>query len=113
MAVNILKRAVALHSPGIVLEFELLPPMTDHPEWGAEITALCKRTCAKPTRSPVCTPRCASPPPISATRTSRPPLLRSGASWEKLRRSFELCIVAGADIVSIESIGGKEVHDPA
>ena len=28
-----------------------------------------------------------------------------------MRRSFELCVDAGADIVSIESIGGKEVHD--
>ncbi|MGH7967604.1 MAG: methyltransferase MtaB domain-containing protein, partial [Limisphaerales bacterium] len=40
MATNILRRAVALKVPGLVLEFELLPAMTEHPEWGAEITAL-------------------------------------------------------------------------
>src|ERR1035437_4281342 len=43
MAAQILRRAVSLGVPGIVLEFELLPPMTDRPEWGAEITAVLKR----------------------------------------------------------------------
>jgi methanol--5-hydroxybenzimidazolylcobamide Co-methyltransferase len=28
-----------------------------------------------------------------------------------LNRSFDLCIAAGGDLISIESIGGKEVHD--
>ena len=37
--------------------------------------------------------------------------MRSGHAWEKLRRSFELCAEAGADILSVESIGGKEVND--
>ena len=43
MATNILKRAVAMKVPGIVLEFEQLPQMTEVPEWGAEITALLER----------------------------------------------------------------------
>lgn len=43
MATQILRRAVSLSVPGIVLEFELLPAMTDEPEWGAEITAMLKR----------------------------------------------------------------------
>jgi methanol--5-hydroxybenzimidazolylcobamide Co-methyltransferase len=40
-------------------------------------------------------------------------MMRSGEPWEQLKRSFELCAEAGADILSIESIGGKEVHDQA
>src|SRR5208283_5010893 len=43
MSEQILRRGAALAVPGIVLEFELLPPMTERPEWGAEITALLKR----------------------------------------------------------------------
>jgi methanol--5-hydroxybenzimidazolylcobamide Co-methyltransferase len=39
--------------------------------------------------------------------------MRSGPAWDKLLRSFELCAENGADILSIESIGGKEIHDPA
>ena len=44
MVTGIVRRAVALQSPGIVLELELLPAMTEQPEWGAEITALLHRT---------------------------------------------------------------------
>ena len=43
MAGQILRRAASLGTPGIVLEFELLPLMTEKPEWGAEITMLLKR----------------------------------------------------------------------
>ncbi|MFB3829622.1 MAG: methyltransferase MtaB domain-containing protein [Bryobacteraceae bacterium] len=111
MARNILKRAVALHVPGIVLEFELLPPMTERPEWGAEIAALLHGHLAgahaqSGLRSAL------RVTPTDIRDQGKPPLLRTGSAWENLRRSFELCIEAGADILSIESIGGKEVHDP-
>ncbi|RPI08974.1 MAG: methanol--corrinoid methyltransferase, partial [Zetaproteobacteria bacterium] len=43
IAQGVVARALALKVPGIVLEFELLPPMTDRPEWGAEITAILRR----------------------------------------------------------------------
>ena len=39
--------------------------------------------------------------------------MRTGEPWQRLRRSLELCAEAGADILSIESVGGKEVHDQA
>jgi methanol--5-hydroxybenzimidazolylcobamide Co-methyltransferase len=39
--------------------------------------------------------------------------MRTGEPWQRLKRSLELCAEAGADILSIESIGGKEVHDQA
>src|SRR6516225_9355341 len=35
-----LARAGALHLPGLVVEFELLPELTRCPEWGAEITRM-------------------------------------------------------------------------
>jgi methanol--5-hydroxybenzimidazolylcobamide Co-methyltransferase len=111
MATNILKRAVALRSPGIVLEFELLPPMTEHPEWGAEITALL-HSHLRDAHEKFGLRSALRVTPTDIREQTRPPLLRGGVAWENLRRSFELCIQAGADIVSIESIGGKEVHDP-
>ena len=111
MAKNILKRAVSLQVPGIVLEFELLPAMTGKPEWGAAITALLRRHLreAHEKHGLKCAVRVT---PTDIRDQSKPPELRSGAAWEQLRRSFELAIEAGADIVSIESVGGKEVHDP-
>ncbi len=112
MAGNVIERAVALRTPGLVLEFELLPPMTENPEWGAEITALLHRhvQCAFE-RSGLKSALRVTPTDIREQQ--RPPRLRTGEPWKKLERSIELCIAAGADIISIESVGGKEVHDQA
>jgi methanol---5-hydroxybenzimidazolylcobamide Co-methyltransferase len=111
MAKNILKRAISLQVPGIVLEFELLPAMTETPQWGAEITALLRRHLreAHEKHGLKCALRVT---PTDIRDRGKLPQLRSGPAWEQLKRSFELCIQAGADIVSIESVGGKEVHDP-
>ena len=108
MASNILKRAVALRVPGLVLEFELLPAMTDTPPaWGADITALLHRHLAKAhaEHGLKCALRVT---PTDIRDQARPPVLRVGEPWEKLNRSIDLCIQAGADIISIESVGGKE-----
>jgi methanol--5-hydroxybenzimidazolylcobamide Co-methyltransferase len=112
MAEQILRRAVALAAPGIVLEFELLPPMTTRPEWGAELTALLKRRLADchEKHGLACALRVT---PTDMRDQLKPPLMRSGPGWDCLRRSFELCAKSGADILSVESIGGKEVHDQA
>ena len=112
MAEQILRRAVALSTPGIVLEFELLPPMTERPEWGAELTALLKRRLADchEKHHLTCALRVT---PTDMRDQLKPPLMRSGPGWDCLKRSFELCAQAGADILSVESIGGKEVHDQA
>jgi methanol--5-hydroxybenzimidazolylcobamide Co-methyltransferase len=112
IATAVVRRAVALEAPGIVLEFELLPALTACPEWGAEITALLKRHLSEAygkhgLKSAL------RVTPTDLRDQERPPLLRRGPSWDNLRRSFELCAAAGADILSIESVGGKEVHDQA
>ena len=110
MAAAILRRAIALQAPGIVLEFELLPPMTANPAWGAEITALLHRRLADAYEKHGL--KCAlRVTPTDIRDQSRPPVLREGGPWENLKRSFELSIQAGADVVSIESVGGKEIHD--
>jgi methanol--5-hydroxybenzimidazolylcobamide Co-methyltransferase len=112
MADHILRRAASLSVPGIVLEFELLPPMTDRPEWGAEITALLKRY-LKAYNEKHHLPCALRVTPTDIRDQLKPPLMRTGRAWERLKRSLELCAEAGADILSIESIGGKEVHDQA
>jgi len=112
MAAQILRRAVALAVPGIVLEFELLPAMTEQPEWGAEITSILKRHLV------ACHEKHGLPCALRVTPTDirdqlKPPLMRTGEPTQRLFDSLELCAQAGADILSIESVGGKEVHDPA
>ncbi len=107
-----LERAAALQVPGLVLELELLPELTREPEWGAEITAILRE------RLDACR---SSHGLVSALRVTpsdmrdfvRPPLMRTGKEWESLVRSFDLCAQAGADMLAIESTGGKEIHDDA
>jgi methanol--5-hydroxybenzimidazolylcobamide Co-methyltransferase len=110
IAKGVLRRAVALEAPGIVLEFELLPAMTETPDWGAEITALL-RDHLRLAYERHGLKNALRVTPTDIRDRNKPPALRAGAPWERLRRSFDLCIAAGADIVSIESVGGKEVHD--
>jgi methanol--5-hydroxybenzimidazolylcobamide Co-methyltransferase len=112
MATNIIRRAVGMKVPGVVLEFELLPPMTEKPEWGAEITTLLLRHLAE-AHERYKLPSALRVTPTDIRDQGKPPLLREGGPCERLLRSFELTIAAGADIVSVESIGGKEVHDRA
>jgi methanol--5-hydroxybenzimidazolylcobamide Co-methyltransferase len=110
MATRILARAVSLHVPGLVLEFELLPAMTQTPEWGAELTRLIESHLRRAHEKHGL--RCAlRVTPTDIRDQGKPPLLRRGAPWDTLKRSFELCVEAGAHLVSIESIGGKELHD--
>ena len=104
--------AVALKVPGIVLEFELLPAMTENPGWGGEITSILHRH-LQITHERTGLKSALRVTPTDIRDQGKPPLLRTGPAWEKLRESFERCRDSGADILSIESVGGKEVHDQA
>jgi methanol--5-hydroxybenzimidazolylcobamide Co-methyltransferase len=44
---------------------------------------------------------------------ARPPLQRESPYVEKMFRSFELCAAVRADMLSVESTGGKALHDDA
>ncbi len=104
----VLKRSEMLKVPGIVVEFEQLPPMTDNPQLGGEITAILKK---KLNESEI--PNALRVTVVDLRDGDRPPLLRHGVNWEKMKEAFIVSAQAGADILSIESVGGKEVHDQA
>jgi methanol--5-hydroxybenzimidazolylcobamide Co-methyltransferase len=104
------QRAVELHTPGLVVEFELLPPMTLQPEWGADITAILSGTLDKFYASDGLK-SALRVTPNDIRENHRPPVMRSGDLWENMVRSFELNAQAGAEMLSIESTGGKEIHD--
>ncbi len=106
------RRAIELHAPGLVVEFELLPELTLTPEWGAEVVKILRDSLdAAQARSGMKVGLRVTP---NDTREfARPPRMRSGEYVEAMLRSFELCAQAGADFLAIESTGGKEVHDEA
>jgi methanol--5-hydroxybenzimidazolylcobamide Co-methyltransferase len=109
---EVCQRAVELEVPALVVEFELLPPMTVRPSWGTEITRIIKEALTefyhkKGLRSAL------RVTPVDLRDSIRPPLMRSGEHWERVQETFETCAQAGADLLSIESTGGKEIHDEA
>ena len=109
---QVVGRALRLKAPGLVLEFELLPAMTERPEWGAELTRILKDRLvqAHEKNGLPCALRVT---PTDIREKRRPPLLRRGEPCDTLFRSFDCTAEAGADILSIESVGGKELHDKA
>src|ERR1022692_3954743 len=105
-------RSVELEAPGLVVEFETLPPMTQMPQWGIDIAkvlvdgledAHAKRGLKSALRIT----------PNDIREFERPPRMKSGVHWENMLVTFEGCAAAGAELLSIESVGGKEVHDDA
>jgi methanol---5-hydroxybenzimidazolylcobamide Co-methyltransferase len=109
---EICRRAIDLRTPSLLVEFELLPPMTIKSEWGAEITSILAKSLEEHFQK-YGLKSALRATPVDVRDSERPPLMRNGEMTEKMFHSFELCADAGADMLSIESTGGKEVHDEA
>ncbi len=106
-----LKRAEHLHCAGVVLEFEALPAMTRRPEWAIEICdVLLQEITAARERGLRAALRVT---PNDNRDMSRPPRMRDGELLESTLATFEGCAELGAELLSIESTGGKEIHDTA
>lgn len=107
-----LVRAVELEVPGLVIEFETLPPMTENPDWGMDVARILLDTMedfhAKHGLKSVLRMT-----PNDTREMERPPRMRSGELWENMIKLFDRSAAAGAELLSIESVGGKEVHDEA
>lgn len=107
-----LQRAVELDAPGLVVEFEALPPMTANPAWAVEITRILMDGMEE-ARSKHGLPCALRATPNDIREMERPPRMRSGALCDAMFETFDGCAAAGAEFLSIESVGGKEVHDEA
>ena len=105
-------RAVELNAPGLVVEFELLPELTTQPEWGAEVVKILREKLDE-TAAKHAIKVALRVTPNDIREFERPPIMRSGGFVDAMFRSFELSAQAGADFLSIESTGGKEIHDEA
>lgn len=107
-----LRRAAELQAPGVVIEFETLPPMTEHPAWGLEIAKiLLEGMEQEANRSGL--KSVLRMTPNDNREFDRPPLMRRGRYWDAMLELFEGSAAAGAELLSIESVGGKELHDEA
>jgi methanol---5-hydroxybenzimidazolylcobamide Co-methyltransferase len=112
MIQSVMKRAAELEVPSLLVEFETLPPMTQNFGWAREIIRILTdvldnyherygiRSALRVT-------------PNDTREFVRPPAMRRGVHWDEMVYFFENAGAAGADLLAIESTGGKEVCDEA
>ncbi len=107
-----LKRAADLEAPGVVIEFETLPPMTEYPERGQKLVdiLLVGMAAAEKEHGLKSVLRMT---PNDNREFVRPPRMRDGYYLENMIKLFESSAKSGAELLSIESVGGKELHDEA
>ncbi len=108
----VLTRARVLDVSGLVVEFEHLPPMTERASWGAELTERIAQQ-LRAAHEAWGLKAALRVTVVDLRDGVKPPRRRRGEAWEQMAASLRACAAAGADILSIESTGGKEVHDPA
>lgn len=107
-----MKRAAELEVPGVVIEFETLPPMTTEPKWGLKIVNILLEGMEKEKNSSGLK-SVLRVTPNDNREFDRPPLMRQGHHLETMLELFDSSAAAGAELLSIESVGGKELHDDA
>jgi len=105
-------RAAELFVPGLVVEFETLPPMTEHPDWGMRVVDILLEGLAH-AESEYGLKSVLRVTPNDNREFIRPPRLRDGRYHDAMLELFDRAAAAGAELLSIESVGGKEVHDEA
>ncbi|MBL8025093.1 MAG: methanol--corrinoid methyltransferase, partial [Fibrobacteres bacterium] len=104
------QRAVELESNGLVAEFETLPPMCEDPSLAIELTKILSDGLEKAHKEHGLK-TCLRVTPNDLREMSRPPQMRGGSLFERMLETFEGCAKAGGELLSIESTGGKELHD--
>jgi len=109
---GICERAKDLQVPGVVAEIETLPPMTENPEWGVEVCKAVVDT-MKEYEVKHGLKGAVRITPNDIREGSELTHMWRGRHWESMLKTFEGCALAGADMLAIESVGGKEVHDDA
>jgi len=105
-----LEKALHLHSEGVVFEFETLTEMTHTPAIGIELVKLINELCEEyfnkyGLKSEI------RLTPNDLREFERPPKQRTSELLDKMTELFEGGALAGGNLLSIESTGGKEISD--
>jgi methanol--5-hydroxybenzimidazolylcobamide Co-methyltransferase len=112
IAEGALERALHLNSKGVVLEFETLLEMTKTPSIGVEIVKIMNGICEDYFQKHGLISEIRLTP-NDLREFERPAKQRSSKLLEPMMELFERGMLAGGDLLSIESTGGKEVSDEA
>ncbi|MDK2891811.1 methanol--corrinoid protein co-methyltransferase MtaB [Methanohalophilus sp.] len=106
---DIMQRMVQVGFQSVVLETEHVHQMTKNPSWGAEI-AEAQKSILEDYHDKYGI-KCALRHTIADLRIDSHGVDLRGDSYDLLMESFEEVSSSGADMVAIESLGGKEVFD--
>lgn len=112
IAEGALSRALELNSKGVVLELETLLEMTKTPQIGIEIVKIMNEICEKYYQQHGLASEIRLTP-NDLREFERPAKQRTSQYLEPMMELFEQGMIAGGDLLSIESTGGKEVSDDA
>lgn len=107
-----LERALALNSKGLILEFETLLEMTKTPSIGIDLVTIMNEICERYYQQYGLASEIRLTP-NDLREFERPAFQRTSKFLEPMFELFEKGAIAGADLLSIESTGGKEVSDSA
>lgn len=107
-----LERAYELNSKGVVLELETLLEMTKTPQIGIEIVKIMNEICENYFQKHGLASEIRLTP-NDLREFERPAKQRTSHYLEPMMELFEQGMIAGGDLLSIESTGGKEVSDDA
>ncbi len=107
-----LGRAVELYSNGLVLEFETLIEMTQHPDIGVELVKVMNQICEDYYQKHGLKSEIRLTP-NDLREFERPPKQRTSSLLDPMMELFERGALAGGNLLSIESTGGKEISDDA
>ena len=108
---DIMARMVQIGAPAVVLETEHVQQMSNNPSWGAEV-AHAQKTIMEDYHDEHGI-KCALRHTIGDIREDRNYLQLRGDKYSTFLEAFEQCAQNGADILAVESMGGKEVFDYA
>ncbi|HII03091.1 TPA: methanol--corrinoid methyltransferase [Methanosarcinaceae archaeon] len=108
---DIMARMVQIGAPAVVLETEHVQQMSNNPDWGAEV-AHAQKAIMEDYHDEYGI-KCALRHTIGDIRESRDFLQLRGDKYSVFMEAFEKCAENGADLLSVESMGGKEVFDYA
>src|SRR5512145_696420 len=108
---DIMARMVQIGAPSVVLETEHVQQMSNHPAWGAEV-AHAQKTIMEDYHDEHGI-KCALRHTIGDIREDRDYLQLRGDKYSTFVEAFEQCAQNGADMLAVESMGGKEVFDYA
>lgn len=114
MATGACEKAVELEAPGVVLEIELLPPCTDHPQWGVDVNRVVADV-LRDFEAKHGLKGLLRITPVDIREGDDLVHMFRGSHWDRLMECFRGSAEVAKDMsfLSIESVGGKNLHDDA